>query len=77
MSKCLLTSRNSPVRIFYDETSLQTARLRVAKNSFMTLPFTKMMTYVNKNILKLSDVSGTLRKGNNVVFFTTSDLLDY
>ena len=68
MSKCLLTSRNIPVRIFYDETSLQTtARLRVAKNSFMTLPFTKMMTYVNKNILKLSDVSGTLPKGNNVV----------
>lgn len=34
-----------------------------------------MMTYVNKNILKLSDVSGTLPKGNNVVYFTTSDLL--
>lgn len=33
-----------------------------------------MMTYVNKNILKLSDVSGTLPKGN-VVYFTTSDLL--
>lgn len=42
MSKCLLTSRNTPVRIFYDETSLQTtAKLRVAKNNFMTLPFTK------------------------------------
>ena len=76
MSECLLTSRNTPVRIFYDETSLQTtARLRVTKNNFKTLPIPYMMIYVNKNTLKLSDVSGTLPKGNNVVYFTTSDLL--